>query len=76
MHCIILQETGRIHFNCSTLEGVQLEDQGGSGTALSHWESRILEVHIIGVGMGGGLGGLQPPQLFSKKGLAPPMFTC
>ena len=25
---------------------------------------------------GGGLGGLQPPQLFSKKGLAPLMFTC
>ncbi|XP_011409337.2 PREDICTED: leishmanolysin-like peptidase [Amphimedon queenslandica] len=36
-------ETGKIHFNCSSLEGVQLEDQGGSGTALSHWESRILE---------------------------------
>ena len=45
--CLILsQEAGRIHFNCSTLKGVQLEDQGGSGTALSHWESRILEVFV------------------------------
>ena len=43
------QETGRQHFNCSTLEGVQLEDQGGSGTALSHWETRILEVNIVQV---------------------------
>ncbi len=35
---------GKAHFNCSTLEGVQLEDQGGDGTAGSHWEARITRV--------------------------------
>lgn len=30
------------HFNCSSLLGVELENQGGSGTAASHWESRVM----------------------------------
>lgn len=34
----------RKHFNCDLLEGAELEDQGGDGTALTHWEKRILEV--------------------------------
>ncbi|KAL0808932.1 hypothetical protein ABMA28_012593 [Loxostege sticticalis] len=33
----------RDHFNCSLLEGAELEDQGGDGTALTHWEKRIFE---------------------------------
>ncbi|XP_073966787.1 leishmanolysin-like peptidase, invadolysin isoform X3 [Choristoneura fumiferana] len=33
----------RDHFNCSTLEGAELEDQGGDGTALTHWEKRLFE---------------------------------
>ncbi|EDW42760.1 GM23864 [Drosophila sechellia] len=33
----------RAHFNCNKLEGAELEDQGGEGTALTHWEKRILE---------------------------------
>ncbi|XP_049884128.1 leishmanolysin-like peptidase isoform X1 [Pectinophora gossypiella] len=33
----------RNHFNCSTLEGAELEDQGGDGTALTHWEKRVFE---------------------------------
>lgn len=37
-------EEARKHFNCSELEGAELEDQGGEGTALTHWEKRILEV--------------------------------
>lgn len=36
-------EEVRRHFNCSKLEGAELEDQGGEGTALTHWEKRILE---------------------------------
>lgn len=32
----------RQHFNCSTLEGVELEDFGGGGTAGSHWEQRVV----------------------------------
>ena len=37
-----LLEVARKYFNCSTLDGVELEDQGGDGTESSHWESRIL----------------------------------
>ncbi|KAJ8706598.1 hypothetical protein PYW07_012676 [Mythimna separata] len=33
----------RDHFNCSELEGAELEDQGGDGTALTHWEKRVFE---------------------------------
>lgn len=39
-----VREEARRHFNCSKLEGAELEDQGGEGTALTHWEKRILEV--------------------------------
>ena len=40
-------EEVRRHFNCSDLEGAELEDQGGEGTALTHWEKRIFEVSVI-----------------------------
>ena len=43
-HLSILQEEVRRHFNCSTLEGAELEDQGLDGTALTHWEKRVFEV--------------------------------
>lgn len=36
-------EEVRKHFNCSELEGAELEDQGGEGTALTHWEKRVFE---------------------------------
>lgn len=29
------------HFGCTSINGVELEDGGGSGTAGSHWESRV-----------------------------------
>lgn len=32
----------RNHFGCSTIQGVELENQGGSGTAGSHWEKRVV----------------------------------
>ena len=38
----VLREVRR-HFNCSTLEGAELENQGGEGTALTHWEKRVFE---------------------------------
>lgn len=38
------QEEGQQHFGCPTLSGVELEDFGGVGTQLSHWEKRILGV--------------------------------
>ena len=37
-----LLEVARKYFNCPTLEGVELENQGGEGTEDSHWEARIL----------------------------------
>lgn len=41
----VIRET-RDYFNCSILEGAELEDQGGEGTALTHWEKRVFEVII------------------------------
>jgi leishmanolysin len=32
----------RKHFGCSTLAGVELENQGGDGTEGSHWEERVM----------------------------------
>ncbi len=40
----LTQAEGKEHFGCSTLRGVELENQGGLGTQLSHWEKRILGV--------------------------------
>ena len=34
----------REFFGCPNLNGVELENQGGQGTAGSHWEKRILDV--------------------------------
>lgn len=36
----------REYFNCSILEGAELEDQGEEGTALTHWEKRVFEVGL------------------------------
>lgn len=33
----------RRHFNCSSLEGAELEDQGSDGTSMTHWEKRLFE---------------------------------
>lgn len=38
------QEEVRRHFSCPILEGMELENQGGTGTELNHWEKRLLEV--------------------------------
>ena len=35
-------EVAKKYFNCDKIDGVELEDQGGTGTAGSHWEARIL----------------------------------
>ncbi|XP_075466035.1 leishmanolysin-like peptidase isoform X2 [Ascaphus truei] len=36
-------EEVRKHFNCPILDGMELENQGGLGTELNHWEKRLLE---------------------------------
>ena len=47
MYCfgVFTQEQARIHFNCSDVRGVELENQGGGGTASSHWEQRVFGVN-------------------------------
>lgn len=37
----------RAYFGCSSLTGVEIEDQGGAGTIGSHWEKRILYTEFI-----------------------------
>jgi leishmanolysin len=45
-----LVAAARQHFACPTLDGVELENAGGDGTALSHWKRRILNTeYMIGV---------------------------
>lgn len=39
-----VREEARKHFACDELEGAELENQGGDGTALTHWEKRLFEV--------------------------------
>ncbi|XP_070535465.1 leishmanolysin-like peptidase isoform X2 [Ptychodera flava] len=40
-------EEARNHFNCPTLEGVEIENQGGSGSELSHFEKRLFENEVM-----------------------------
>ncbi|XP_053554020.1 leishmanolysin-like peptidase [Bombina bombina] len=48
-HTVFLLVTPRVieevrkHFSCPVLEGMELENQGGMGTELNHWEKRLLE---------------------------------
>ncbi|EPY25204.1 leishmanolysin [Angomonas deanei] len=43
-------EKAKDHFGCETLDGVEIEDGGGAGTAGSHWKGRIfLEEAMVGV---------------------------
>lgn len=37
----------REHFDCPTLDGAEIEDGGGSGTALSHWEARVFNTEFM-----------------------------
>lgn len=39
-----VQREVRAHFNCDSLEGAELEDQGEDGTTITHWEKRVFEV--------------------------------
>ena len=35
-------ELAKKYFNCERIKGVEVEDQGGEGSMLSHWEQRVL----------------------------------
>lgn len=39
------QAEARAHYNCPTMDGMDLENDGGSGTAFVHFEKRITEVN-------------------------------
>ena len=41
-------EHAKKYFNCINIEGVELEDQGGRGSSVSHWEQRILLGEYMG----------------------------
>jgi hypothetical protein len=40
-------QTAKDHYNCSSLKGMQLENQGNSATIGSHWEKSILFNEIM-----------------------------
>ncbi|KFD56137.1 hypothetical protein M513_02915 [Trichuris suis] len=48
-HTVKMMVTDRVrrevrrHFNCSLLEGAELENQGSNGTVYGHWEKRLFE---------------------------------
>lgn len=42
-----VRATARTHFGCPDLEGAELEDDGGAGTAGSHWELRVLQHELM-----------------------------
>ena len=41
-------EMAKKYYNCSNLKGVELEDQGGKGLSISHWDQRILLGDLMG----------------------------
>ncbi|RDD40195.1 Leishmanolysin-like peptidase [Trichoplax sp. H2] len=40
-------EVARQYYNCSTIQGVELEDAGGEGSVGSHWEMRTLRDELM-----------------------------
>jgi hypothetical protein len=51
-------EIARAHYNCPTLAGVELENNGGQGTAGSHWEARIVDTEVMAGRTSNNLGAL------------------
>lgn len=44
-------QAARKHFNCEKIIGVELENQGGSGTTGSHWEGRLMNGEFMTGGL-------------------------
>ncbi|XP_062567285.1 leishmanolysin-like peptidase isoform X1 [Saccostrea cucullata] len=42
-----VQREARRHFNCPTLEGAEVENQGIYGTSITHWEKRLFENEVM-----------------------------
>ncbi|KAF5404260.1 hypothetical protein PHET_02386 [Paragonimus heterotremus] len=45
-------KAARKHFSCPTLEGVDLENQGGAGTDSAHFEKRVVQDEIMAGSIG------------------------
>lgn len=41
------QRVAQQHFGCASLDGVELENQGGAGTSAAHFEKRIVLVRKL-----------------------------
>ncbi|ORC89676.1 putative surface protease GP63, partial [Trypanosoma theileri] len=50
----LVQQMVRKHYGCPDAKGMELEDEGSSGTSLSHWERRNAKDELM-VGLGGNL---------------------
>merc|ERR1712166_1724403 len=57
-------EKARAQFGCSTLNGAEIENQGGSGTAGSHWEKRLFMNDFMS-GVSAGLRPAYTPMTFA-----------
>ncbi|KAL4453890.1 hypothetical protein ABPG74_003773 [Tetrahymena malaccensis] len=42
-----VQATARKYYGCQTIQGMQLENQGGSGSINSHWERTVIRSEIM-----------------------------
>jgi hypothetical protein len=42
-----VREVVQRHFGCATLDGAEIEDGGGAGTAGSHWEKRLFDADFM-----------------------------
>jgi len=42
-----VRDWAREHYACETMVGMELENQGGSGTYLSHWETRLTHNELM-----------------------------
>lgn len=40
-------DAARNYFNCPTLNGLEIEDQGGTGTLGTHWEKRVMVPELM-----------------------------
>jgi len=57
-------EKAREQFGCSTLDGAEIENGGGSGTAGSHWEKRVFMNDFMS-GVSTGLSAAYTPMTFA-----------
>ena len=42
-----VKRQARLYYECDTVDGVALEDEGGSGTKSNHWERLMLNDELM-----------------------------